>query len=603
MEDQYIGNYRVLKKIGAGGMASVYLAVHRDVPNLRVILKILSDPRLAERFKQEADKLALLDGHPAICRIKHFFNHGDDTVIAMEYIDGITVEEKIAEAGILPLKESLKIICSVLDILEFAHQKGISHRDIKPSNIMVDKSGQVKVIDFGIAKAESDPNLTIAGTACGTPAYMAPEQFTPTDDTNYTLVDVYAAGTTLYYMLTGSLPYKADNEFAMRDAKLFSEPAKPRSVNPGIPKQVEDVILRSISKEPEKRYQSTQQMRDVLQTIEKSCDTADEVTQAVVKTGEQDVPKKPKKEKKPSGKSPLKMIIPLVVVLAIAAFGIYKFVLSPGEPEPSHAMLLLSPTNGTVLSATKTPTLSWEPGAGPGGSYILEYADNSDFTDSKTIAGITSDSYTFTSDLEDGDYFWRVYPVAGDGTRGEHSGSFEFAVNVGSSTPTTTPTTPPSTPPVMRHAVEGQLALSVNPSGDIYLNDRLLGRNQKNTSTTLDTGTYVVRVENRQSTEKVKYDTIHVASQGTVRRNYSFTIPPPAPKERLGEVRIGSKPRGADIVIDGELQKQQTNFTFQLKPGVHVVTASIAFGDVKRSKVDTVNVVADSTYKLLFDFE
>lgn len=155
----------------------------------------------------------------------------------------------------------------------------------------------------------------------------------------------------------------------------------------------------------------------------------------------------------------------------------------------------------------------------------------------------------------------------------------------------------------MRHAVEGQLALSVNPSGDIYLNDRLLGRNQKNTSTTLDTGTYVVRVENRQSTEKVKYDTIHVASQGTVRRNYSFTIPPPAPKERLGEVRIGSKPRGADIVIDGELQKQQTNFTFQLKPGVHVVTASIAFGDVKRSKVDTVNVVADSTYKLLFDFE
>ena len=599
MEDQYIGNYRVLKKIGAGGMASVYLAVHRDVPNLRVILKILSDPRLAERFKQEADKLALLDGHPAICRIKHFFNHGDDTVIAMEYIDGVTVEEKIAQAGILPLKESLRIICSVLDILEFAHQKGISHRDIKPSNIMVDKSGQVKVIDFGIAKAESDPNLTIAGTACGTPAYMAPEQFTPTEHTNYTLVDVYAAGTTLYYMLTGSLPYKADNEFAMRDAKLFSEPVKPRSVNPGIPKQVEDVILRSISKEPEKRYQSTQQMRDVLQDIEKSCDTAEEVTQAVVKTGEQDVPKKPKKEKKPSGKSPLLKVIPIVLVLAIVAFGIYKFVLSPGEPEPSpHAMLLIAPTNGTVLSDTRTPTLSWEAGAGPGGSYILEYADNSDFVDSKTIAGITSDNYTFTSDLENGSYFWRVYPVAGDGSRGEHSGSFEFAVDVASSTPTT-----PTTPPVMRHIPEGQFALSINPSGDVYLNDKLLGRNQKTASTTLDTGTYVVRVENRQSTEKVKYDTIHVANQGTVRRDYSFTIPPPAPKERLGEVRIGSKPRGADIIIDGELQKQQTNFTFQLKPGVHIVTASIAFGDVERTLVDTVSVAADSTYKLLFDFE
>ena len=521
----------------------------------------------------------------------------------MEYIDGVTVEEKIAQAGVLPLKESLQIICTVLDILEFAHQKGISHRDIKPSNIMVDKSGQVKVIDFGIAKAENDPNLTIAGTACGTPAYMAPEQFTPTDDTNYTLVDVYAAGTTLFYMLTGSLPYKADNEFAMRDAKLFSEPIKPRSVNPGIPKQVEDVILRSISKEPEKRYQSTQQMRDVLQTIEKSCETSEDVTQAVVKTGEQDVPKKPKKEKKASGKSPLMKVIPIVVVLAIVAFGIYKFALSPGEPEPTNTMLLLTPTNGAVLSDTRTPTLSWQPGADAGGSYILEYADNSDFTDSKTIAGIISDSYTFTSDLENGNYFWRVYPVAADGARGEHTGSFEFAVNAASSTPTTPPTTTPTTPPSTHPIPKGQLALSVNPSGDIYLNNNLLGRNQKSTSTALDTGTYVVRVENRRSTEKVKYDTIHVTNQGTVRRSYSFTVPPPAPKERLGEVRIGSKPRGADIIIDGELQKQQTNFTFQLKPGVHIVSASIAFGDVNRTLVDTVSVAADSTYKLLFDFE
>ena len=192
MTEQLIGNYKILDKIGAGGMAKVYLAVHKDVPNLKVILKILTDSRLVERFKQEADKLALLDGNPNICRIKHFFNHGEDIVIAMEYIDGITLDKKIKTDGRITIDESLRIIRDVLGVLAFAHGKGIYHRDIKPSNIMLDSEGNVKVIDFGIAKAKSDPNLTIAGTSCGTPPYMAPEQFTPSEDTNYALVDVYA---------------------------------------------------------------------------------------------------------------------------------------------------------------------------------------------------------------------------------------------------------------------------------------------------------------------------------------------------------------------------------------------------------------------------
>ncbi|MEW5995832.1 MAG: serine/threonine-protein kinase, partial [Candidatus Zixiibacteriota bacterium] len=231
MEDQSIGNYKVLRQMGAGGMARVYLAVHQDVPNLKVVLKILTDPRLGERFKGEADKLALLDGHPNICQIKHFFRHGDDTVIVMEHIDGVTLQDRIDAEGKLPLEESLQIISDVLDILGFAHQKGIYHRDIKPGNIMLDKKGQVKIIDFGIAKAETDPSLTLAGSACGTPAYMAPEQFTPSADTNYALVDVYAAGATLFTMLTGQSAYTGDNEFAIRDAKLFNDVPRVRSLN------------------------------------------------------------------------------------------------------------------------------------------------------------------------------------------------------------------------------------------------------------------------------------------------------------------------------------------------------------------------------------
>jgi serine/threonine protein kinase len=264
MEESQIGNYRIIRKIGAGGMARVYLAAHQDVPNLKVVLKVLSDPRMADRFRQEADKLALLDGHPNICHIKHFFNHGDDFVIAMEYIDGITLDDKIRNEGKLPVGEAVQIVAAVLDILSAAHGIDIYHRDIKPSNIMIDTKGDIKIIDFGIAKSKSDPNLTVTGTSCGTPAYMAPEQFTPSESMDYAAIDIYATGTTLYYILTGQLPFKGENEFAIRDAKLFSEPTKPRHLNIEIPKGLETAILKALKKNPGDRYRSAQEMKDAI---------------------------------------------------------------------------------------------------------------------------------------------------------------------------------------------------------------------------------------------------------------------------------------------------------------------------------------------------
>ncbi|MDH3889894.1 MAG: serine/threonine protein kinase [candidate division Zixibacteria bacterium] len=264
MNQEFIGSYKILEKKGEGGMAQVYLAVHQDVPNLKVILKVLSDPRLGERFKQEADKLALLDGHPSICRIKHFFSHGDNIVIAMEYIDGATLEDKIKSMNRFEVGEAVQVANDVLDILAFAHQKDIYHRDIKPGNIMIDNVGQTKVIDFGIAKGKTDPNLTIAGTACGTPAYMAPEQFNPTEQANYALWDIYAVGTTLYMMLCGQVPFTDENPFAIRDAKLFNDPPAPSALNSSIPKPLEEVILKSLARDADRRYQTAEQMQDGL---------------------------------------------------------------------------------------------------------------------------------------------------------------------------------------------------------------------------------------------------------------------------------------------------------------------------------------------------
>ncbi len=346
MSEEFIGSYKVLEKLGAGGMAQVFLAVHQDVPNLKVVLKVLSDPRLGERFKQEADKLALLDGHPNICRIKHFFSHGDDIVIAMEYIDGVTLEEKIDSMGRLEVREAVQICGDVLDIMSFAHQKDIYHRDIKPGNIMIDKSSQVKVIDFGIAKGKTDPNLTIAGTACGTPAYMAPEQFNPTDQADYALWDIYAVGTTLYMMLTGECPFKGDNPFALRDAKLFSDPPSPRSLNPEIPKPLEDIVLKSLARESNQRYQTADEMRTALSQF---------------------VPMAPAKVSTPpggetieipraTGKKTNKLLWPVLgAVAAVAlAFVGYKFVLSNGTGDPdAQADRSASDTTTTMVDVSE----------------------------------------------------------------------------------------------------------------------------------------------------------------------------------------------------------------------------------------------------------
>jgi len=256
-----------LKYIGSGGMAKVYLAVHKDVPNLKVVLKILSHSEHTDRFKQEADKLALLDNNPNICKIRHFFNHVDEFVIAMDYIDGPSLEEILDKKEETSVPDTLKMIVNIITALEPAHTKGIFHRDIKPSNIMFTKTGDLKIIDFGIAKGKSDPQLTIVGTAAGTPEYMAPEQFAAQEDLDYSKCDLYTIGTMLYKMLTGELPHKGANEFILRDAKLFDTPVRPSKLNKNINKELDNIIIKSIKSNPDERFNSLTEMKTEIQSI------------------------------------------------------------------------------------------------------------------------------------------------------------------------------------------------------------------------------------------------------------------------------------------------------------------------------------------------
>ncbi len=592
MADEFIGNYRVIDKIGAGGMAKVYLAVHKDVPNLKVVLKILSDNRLIDRFRQEADKMALLDGHGNICQIKHFFNHGEELVIAMEYIHGETLDELIKNRGRLPVKEAVEIIIKVLDTLQFAHNKRIFHRDIKPSNIMIDKSGQIKIIDFGIAKAEDDPDLTMAGAACGTPAYMAPEQFTPSVRTNYTLVDVYAVGTTLFHLLTGELPFKGENQFVLRDSKLFTDPAKPRQFNPEIPKRLENIILKSLDKNYGERHQTADEFRQELLEFmgDSGFDTQHPTYAGMISENKvKDTPQTPKTpitpkplSTRPKGRGPLFIGI-AAVVLAVAVYFIF-FMGKEELPAPDPPMLLSPVDNAAVESGR--PGFSWSTNAGEGASYTIEIAGDSSFAamimNEKTAAG----QYSAGSDLADGKYFWRVKAANSQGKAGDFSPARSFTIATAEVTP----------------IEQGRVEISVAPSGNIYINNRLEAEGTSRHNISLQPGEYEIRVENENSREKQFSREIRVESGVTTPLRFTFT---PLPVElSYGQVRVGTKPAAeAEVYINGEKQKLKTPNTYRLTEGDHSIRIVVEFGGRNIDQTETVTIKPNEIAKLIFDLE
>lgn len=277
------------------------------------------------------------------------------------------------------------------------------------------------------------------------------------------------------------------------------------------------------------------------------------------------------------------MIAAAVIVVAVAAYVFWP----KSAPSGPAVLSLIDPIGGVVVSTQ--PTLRWSDPENRV-SYVLEYALDSGFAESRTIAGLTGGTYTFPSALPNGEYYWRLYPILLSGSPGEPSAAGHFVISATSA------------------PAQGTMSIAVTPTGDIFLNDALVARDQSSWESTLDTGRYVVKVENDRSREKRLIDTAHVGVDARVSRSFAFTFPSAPPSQpsqqiRLGEVRVGSQPRGADILIDGDLQRQKTNYTFKLKPGRHVIVAALELQGVTHRLVDTVHVMADSVHKVLFDFE
>src|SRR2546426_1658137 len=254
------GRYKILRKLGAGGMANVYLAEDQELGR-RVAIKILDDRHAAdeqfvERFRREAKNAAGLS-HPNIVSIYDRGEAEGTYYIAMEYLEGRTLKELILSRGPTPIPVAIDYTRQILAALSFAHRNGIVHRDIKPHNVVVGPDGRLKVTDFGIARS-GGTQMTEAGSIIGTAQYLSPEQArgAPVDQRS----DVYSVGIVLYEMLTGTVPFTGDTPLEIAMKHLSATPEPPSAKRPDVPRELDMVVLRALAKDPEHRYATAAEM-------------------------------------------------------------------------------------------------------------------------------------------------------------------------------------------------------------------------------------------------------------------------------------------------------------------------------------------------------
>lgn len=273
MVGMQIGPYRLIDRLGSGGMARVYRAVPDDSLDLERVcaLKIVrperDSPDFRQRFLREIQVSMTLD-HPNVIRVVDFGSLLEFDYLATELVSGVTLKEKIGPAG-LPLPLALDYFTQLLDALVYAHGRGIVHRDLKPDNIMVDERGRLKLMDFGLARDARVQALTVAGGVMGTPDYMAPEQLGDNPEPS-PLSDQYSAGLILYRLLCGRLPFDDQDTMALIYATVHQSPPPPRQFRPELPPPLEEIVLRTLAKDPEQRFPDVAALREQILSVARS---------------------------------------------------------------------------------------------------------------------------------------------------------------------------------------------------------------------------------------------------------------------------------------------------------------------------------------------
>jgi len=362
------GRYRIKRRLGAGGMANVYLAEDTELDR-RVAIKILNDryandDLFVERFRREAKSAAALS-HPNIVSIYDRGEAEGTYYIAMEVVEGTSLKELIRANGRLRPAQAIAYARQILSALRFAHRNGIIHRDIKPHNILVGPEERLKVTDFGIARAGTS-QMTEAGSVMGTAQYLSPEQARGGDVSAAS--DLYALGVVMYEMLTGDVPFTGDTHVEIAMKHVQDPPTPPSQVAPAIPVELDQVVLRALAKNPADRYQSAEEFDSDLARIEAglpvSTETAEAATQVLQgsSTAQTQVlgGPQPRPPGSPGGgsrrppydpysrprkkRSVLPWLIALIVLIALAGGGYYAYTqisdrLNKEEPIPVQSVV------------------------------------------------------------------------------------------------------------------------------------------------------------------------------------------------------------------------------------------------------------------------
>ncbi|MEZ4812314.1 MAG: protein kinase [Caldisericia bacterium] len=335
--------YKIYDKVGSGGMAEVFLA--RDLSSGEIVaLKVLREQftegeDYIERFEREAKSATKLN-HPNICLAKDYGQEDDTYYMVMEYIEGKTLTSVIEEKGALPIQEAASYVIQIAKALEHAYSKGlVAHRDIKSQNIMVTASGQVKIMDFGIAKSKDFATMTSAGSFVGTPEYMSPEQAQGEKVDGRS--DIYSLGVVFYEALAGEVPFESDTPWGVLNMHINKEPFPLNNLRKDIPKELVDVIVRMMAKDVDERFQTP---KELIATLEAVLESIKLPKGTMVK--KKKIPRKnPKRAKKVKRTF---LIIFIILLLGGGGYFAYDRFIEPKLPKPANVLFKAEPIGAKV---------------------------------------------------------------------------------------------------------------------------------------------------------------------------------------------------------------------------------------------------------------